>query len=100
MSLLCVTEKPPAPSRVQLVRASTNLLEVSWGAVPTAEAYLLQLQKYDLPPTTSAPGTTAASPSVTTAAASSPAAGTPAPALTASAQVGGCIISLADVRFC
>ncbi|RUS85108.1 hypothetical protein EGW08_007113, partial [Elysia chlorotica] len=80
------TEKPPAPSRVQLVRASTNLLEVSWGAVPTAEAYLLQLQKYDLPPTTSAPGTTAASSSATTPAASSPAAGTPAPALTASAQ--------------
>uniref|UniRef100_K1PYA2 Host cell factor n=1 Tax=Magallana gigas TaxID=29159 RepID=K1PYA2_MAGGI len=44
------TEKPPAPSRVQLVRASTNTLEVCWGAVPTADAYLLQLQKYDLPP--------------------------------------------------
>ena len=44
------TEKPPAPSRVQLVRASTNALEVCWGAVPTADAYLLQLQKYDLPP--------------------------------------------------
>ncbi|GFO44057.1 host cell factor [Plakobranchus ocellatus] len=78
------TEKPPAPSRVQLVRASTNLLEVSWGAVPTAEAYLLQLQKYDLPPATTAPGTTPSS--VTTAAASSPAVGTPVPALTASAQ--------------
>ncbi|KAL3851844.1 hypothetical protein ACJMK2_015546, partial [Sinanodonta woodiana] len=47
------TEKPPAPSRVQLVRASTNALEVCWGAVPTADAYLLQLQKYDLPPTQS-----------------------------------------------
>lgn len=45
-----VSEKPPAPSRVQLVRASTNALEVCWGAVPTADAYLLQLQKYDLPP--------------------------------------------------
>ena len=44
------TEKPPAPSRVQLVRASTNTLEVCWGSVPTADAYLLQLQKYDLPP--------------------------------------------------
>jgi hypothetical protein len=33
-----------------LVRASTNALEVCWGAVPTADAYLLQLQKYDLPP--------------------------------------------------
>ncbi|GFR81111.1 host cell factor [Elysia marginata] len=79
------TEKPPAPSRVQLVRASTNLLEVSWGAVPTAEAYLLQLQKYDLPPTTSSAATTAASSSVTTAA-SSTTTTTPAPALTASAQ--------------
>lgn len=44
------TEKPPAPSKVQLVRASTNTLEVCWGAVPTADAYLLQLQKYDMPP--------------------------------------------------
>ncbi|XP_058873052.1 host cell factor 1-like [Acipenser ruthenus] len=43
------TEKPPAPSRVQLVRANTNSLEVSWGAVPTADSYLLQLQKYDIP---------------------------------------------------
>ncbi|XP_069760349.1 host cell factor 1-like isoform X2 [Narcine bancroftii] len=57
------TEKPPAPSRVQLVRASTNSLEVCWGAVPTADAYLLQLQKYDIPPTTAA--TTMASPSLT-----------------------------------
>jgi len=44
------TEKPPPPSRVQLVRASTNTLEVCWGSVPTADAYLLQLQKYDMPP--------------------------------------------------
>ncbi|GCB74160.1 hypothetical protein scyTo_0003247, partial [Scyliorhinus torazame] len=41
--------RPPAPSRVQLVRANTNSLEVSWGAVPTADSYLLQLQKYDIP---------------------------------------------------
>ncbi|XP_007893488.1 host cell factor 1 isoform X2 [Callorhinchus milii] len=46
------TEKPPAPSRVQLVRASTNSLEVCWGAVPTSDAYLLQLQKYDMLPST------------------------------------------------
>ena len=31
------TEKPPSPSRVQLVRASTNTLEVSWGAVATGK---------------------------------------------------------------
>ncbi|XP_051864924.1 host cell factor 1b [Pristis pectinata] len=43
------TERPPAPSRVQLVRANTSSLEVSWGSVPTADSYLLQLQKYDLP---------------------------------------------------
>ncbi|XP_063952731.1 host cell factor 1-like isoform X1 [Lytechinus pictus] len=48
------TEKPMAPGRVQLVRASTTTLEVSWGAVVTADAYLLQLQKYDMPPTSSA----------------------------------------------
>ncbi|XP_038069573.1 host cell factor 2-like isoform X2 [Patiria miniata] len=51
------TEKPPAPSRVQLVRASTHTLEVSWGSVPIADAYLLQLQKYDMPPTPSSPMT-------------------------------------------
>lgn len=48
------TEKPAAPGRVQLVRASTASLEVCWGGVPTAEAYLLQLQKYDMPPTATA----------------------------------------------
>lgn len=53
-------EKPPAPSRVQLVRASTNTLEVSWGSVPTAEAFILQLQKYDMPPSPAA--STAATP--------------------------------------
>ncbi|GAB1606592.1 host cell factor 1-like [Argonauta hians] len=56
------TEKPPAPSRVQLVRASTNTLEVCWGAVPTADAYLLQLQKYDLPPAQTITPAAAASP--------------------------------------
>ncbi|KAF8376490.1 hcf-1 [Pristionchus pacificus] len=41
------TDKPEVPSRVQLVRANVNGLEVSWAAVPTAEAYLLQLHKYE-----------------------------------------------------
>ena len=50
------TEKPPPPTRVQLVRASTNTLEVCWGSVPTADAYLLQLQKYDVPNTAAAAG--------------------------------------------
>ncbi|KAL0181153.1 hypothetical protein M9458_023559, partial [Cirrhinus mrigala] len=39
---------------VQLVRANTNSLEVSWGAVSTADMYLLQLQKYDIPSATAA----------------------------------------------
>ena len=34
-------EKPPAPSRVQLVRASTATLEVCWGTVPTGMFSLL-----------------------------------------------------------
>lgn len=49
------TDRPVAPSRVQLVRASTNTLEVCWGAVPNADAYLLQLQKYDVPYTQGPP---------------------------------------------
>ncbi|XP_041743700.2 host cell factor 1-like isoform X3 [Coregonus clupeaformis] len=48
------TERPHAPSRVQLVRANTNSLEVSWGAVSTSDTYLLQLQKYDIPAATAA----------------------------------------------
>ncbi|XP_063980333.1 host cell factor isoform X2 [Diachasmimorpha longicaudata] len=44
--------KPPAPSRVQLVRASTNSLEVSWTSTPSAQYYVLQIQKYDMPPAT------------------------------------------------
>ncbi|XP_051528090.1 host cell factor 1-like [Myxocyprinus asiaticus] len=48
------TERPNPPSRVQLVRANTNSLEVSWGAVSTADTYLLQLQKYDIPSATAA----------------------------------------------
>uniref|UniRef100_UPI00398F01A2 host cell factor 1-like isoform X2 n=1 Tax=Pristiophorus japonicus TaxID=55135 RepID=UPI00398F01A2 len=48
------TEKPLAPGKVQLVRASTNSLEVSWGSIPTADGYLLQLQKYDVPAVTAA----------------------------------------------
>ncbi|CAG7721393.1 unnamed protein product [Allacma fusca] len=42
-------EKPPAPGRVQLVKASTNSLEVSWTPVANAEGYLIQIQKYDAP---------------------------------------------------
>ena len=41
----CIVEKPPAPSKVQLVRASTMSLEVCWPGLSTADAYLLQIQK-------------------------------------------------------
>ncbi|OZC07341.1 hypothetical protein X798_05651 [Onchocerca flexuosa] len=37
------TDKPDAPGRVQLIRATMSGLEVCWNAVPTAEAYFLQL---------------------------------------------------------
>lgn len=42
--------KPDPPSRIQLVRAQPTSLMVCWGSVPTAEAYLVQIQKYDIPP--------------------------------------------------
>lgn len=41
------TEKPCAPGKVQLVRAAITSLEVCWNAIATAEAYRLQLYKYD-----------------------------------------------------
>lgn len=37
------TEKPPAPSQVQLIKATTNSFQVKWDDVPTVEGYLLQL---------------------------------------------------------
>uniref|UniRef100_A0A2K6FSE7 Host cell factor C2 n=1 Tax=Propithecus coquereli TaxID=379532 RepID=A0A2K6FSE7_PROCO len=42
------TEKPPAPSQVQLIKATTNSFHVKWDEVPTVEGYLLQLNT-DLP---------------------------------------------------
>lgn len=36
-------EKPPAPSQVQLIKATTNSFHVKWDEVPTVEGYLLQL---------------------------------------------------------
>ncbi|XP_020832884.1 LOW QUALITY PROTEIN: host cell factor 1 [Phascolarctos cinereus] len=84
------TEKPPAPSRVQLVRANTNSLEVSWGAVPTADSYLLQLQKYDIPAAAAAATSPAANPvpSVPINPPKSPAPAAAAPAVQPLAQVG------------
>jgi len=43
-------ELPAAPGRVQLVRAMTNSLEVNWTSTPNADSYLLQIDKYDMPP--------------------------------------------------
>ncbi|XP_069085100.1 host cell factor 2 isoform X1 [Pleurodeles waltl] len=37
------TEKPPAPSQVQLIRATTNSFHVKWEEVHMIEGYLLQL---------------------------------------------------------
>ncbi|CAH0562216.1 unnamed protein product [Brassicogethes aeneus] len=43
-------DKPPAPSRVSLVKAATSSLEVNWTGSPSVRCYILQIQKYDLPP--------------------------------------------------
>ena len=66
------TEKPPAPGRVQLVRASTHSLEVCWSGVPTADGYCLQIQKYDMPPTATASSTPTITPAPTPTAAATP----------------------------
>ncbi|XP_028309467.1 host cell factor 1-like [Gouania willdenowi] len=59
------TERPVAPSRVQLVRANTSSLEVSWGPSQTADTYLLQLQKYELPVTPAVTSPTPKTPALT-----------------------------------
>ncbi|XP_049727334.1 host cell factor 1 isoform X2 [Elephas maximus indicus] len=84
------TEKPPPPSRVQLVRANTTSLEVSWGAVATADSYLLQLQKYDIPATaaTATSPTPNPVPSVPANPPKSPAPAAAAPAVQPLTQVG------------
>ncbi|XP_068800415.1 host cell factor 2 isoform X1 [Struthio camelus] len=52
------TEKPPAPSQVQLIRATTNSFQVKWDEVPTVEGYLLQLHSDSpVPPVAGTPGT-------------------------------------------
>lgn len=43
-------EVPPTAARVSLVRASTTTLEVCWSTTPTAQAYLLEVQKIEQPP--------------------------------------------------
>ncbi|CAG9829594.1 unnamed protein product [Diabrotica balteata] len=54
-------DKPPAPSRVSLVKAGTHTLEVNWTGALSVQTYILQIQKYDLPPPAASkiPATTA-----------------------------------------
>uniref|UniRef100_A0A2P2I2D6 Host cell factor 2-like n=1 Tax=Hirondellea gigas TaxID=1518452 RepID=A0A2P2I2D6_9CRUS len=105
---------PSNPGRVQLVRACTTTLEVCWTSAPTAEAYILQIQKYELVPST--PVATVTSPTAAAAAASlltstpnkamipavlgsaSPVLPTPAPPPPASAALRGSNPSLVRVR--
>lgn len=42
------TERPVAPARVQLSKATTATFDIVWGTVPTAEKYIVQIQKCDL----------------------------------------------------
>lgn len=44
------TNKPPAPGLIHLVRATVQGLELSWQGVPTADTYILQVQKCDPQP--------------------------------------------------
>lgn len=56
-------DTPESAGRVQLIKASTTGLEVFWSNVPSAEGYLLQIQKYEVPLSpTSTPPRTQASP--------------------------------------
>ena len=41
------TEVPGAPGKIQLIKPTTNSLEVSGTPVPTAESYLLQVQRIE-----------------------------------------------------
>lgn len=38
-------EPPATAPKVQLVRASTHSLELSWSSIPNAQYYLLEVQK-------------------------------------------------------
>ncbi|XP_063704903.1 host cell factor 1-like isoform X2 [Culicoides brevitarsis] len=48
-------EPPSQSTKVQLVRASTNSLELCWAATPTASHYILEVQKIPTPPSTPTP---------------------------------------------
>lgn len=58
VSFWFLVEKPPAPSQVQLIRATTNSFQVKWDEVPTVEGYLLQLHADSpVPSAAGTPGT-------------------------------------------
>lgn len=61
-------DKPSAPSRVSLVKAGTHSLEVSWTGSPSVQSYILQIQKYNLPPTTKTSSAASSAVSSTTSA--------------------------------
>ena len=44
------TERPPAPSKCQLVKTTPTLLDIVWGQVSNADSYLVQIQRCDNPP--------------------------------------------------
>ncbi|XP_053674821.1 host cell factor [Anopheles nili] len=72
-------ERPAAASRVQLVRASTQSLEVCWQAVPSASYYILEVQKIPLaPPPPPAAASPAAQNAITPIVAASAPIGSPA----------------------
>ncbi|KAK9889883.1 hypothetical protein WA026_008685 [Henosepilachna vigintioctopunctata] len=56
-------DRPPAPNRVSLVKAATHSLEVNWSATPSGQTYILQIQKYELPPSAGTVKPTAPPPS-------------------------------------
>lgn len=43
-------QHPNQPNKVQLVRAQTGELELCWSTTPTAQAFRLQIQQYEVPP--------------------------------------------------
>ncbi|BES90392.1 Kelch motif [Nesidiocoris tenuis] len=57
-------DEPETASKVQLIRAGTNFLEVSWQPVQYADCYALQVQKYTVPPVSPKPKLLAQMPNV------------------------------------
>lgn len=43
------TESPTVPVKLQLTKSSVNSLDISWGSVPYADSYIVQIQKIDTP---------------------------------------------------